>query len=272
LKEFTIRSLYGALFVAVVILAAGWHPAGLFLLLSFVLVAGLHEFYNLSFKLKAFPLKISGILIAYSAFSISFAAASGLVPQYSLNVIPALILLLPVIVLFYAPDTFLSSFATTLAGIVYLALPAALFPWLGYTNNVYDYRIPLGVFFIIWTYDSFAYLVGVLIGKNRMLPSISPKKSWEGFFGGLLLTVPLGWMLGKFWPVLSGTGWMLLVVLIVITGTLGDFVESALKRTAGLKDSGSFMPGHGGILDRFDSFLFAVPFVYLYLQIVNLLT
>ncbi len=126
-------------------------------------------------------------------------------------------------------------------------------------------QIVTGIFVIIWANDSFAYLTGSLLGKHKMFPEISPKKTWEGFTGGLLLSMGMSLILSRFFNALSSSEWLYLTILIVLTGTLGDFIESAIKRNAGVKDSGKLMPGHGGFLDRFDSLLFALPFVYLYM-------
>lgn len=165
--------------------------------------------------------------------------------------------------------------------IVYLGLPLGLFISFVLNSPIYCPIFWLTVIALIWLIDSLAYLVGSRIGKTKLFERISPKKTWEGFLGAGLLTVPLAWMAGELfltdptkfyfvsdWCVQnSGLFMAILSVIIWITGTLGDLFESCIKRNFGVKDSGSFMPGHGGILDRFDSFIFILPFVLLLLQI-----
>ena len=125
-----------------------------------------------------------------------------------------------------------------------------------------------GFFILLWANDTFAYLTGIIFGKHRLFERISPKKSWEGFFGGLVGTVVLSFLVAKLFPVLPFYHWMAVAALIVVFGVYGDLIESLLKRNLKIKDSGHFLPGHGGILDRFDSVLLAAPMVYFYLKLV----
>jgi phosphatidate cytidylyltransferase len=126
----------------------------------------------------------------------------------------------------------------------------------------------LSMFLIIWTNDTFAYLSGLTFGKHKLFERISPKKTWEGFIGGLLASLLIGYFLHQFILEVSLLKWLFLCLLIAISSVLGDFIESLFKRTAGIKDSGTIMPGHGGILDRIDSLLFVVPVMYIYIQII----
>jgi len=127
------------------------------------------------------------------------------------------------------------------------------------------------MFILIWANDTFAYIVGKTIGKHKLFERISPKKTIEGFVGGMVFTVIGAYILGQsfYFTFLTPWQWMAFAAILVIFGTLGDLVESHLKRNAGVKDSGTIMPGHGGILDRLDSVLFAIPFLFLYYQILN---
>ena len=126
--------------------------------------------------------------------------------------------------------------------------------------------IPLGIVLLVWANDTFAYFAGSLFGKHRIAPEISPRKSWEGFAGGLIFAMVTAYVLSGFYFSLNPVQWMVVASLVVVFGTLGDFFESWLKRQAGVKDSGSLMPGHGGFLDRFDALIFCLPFVTLYLM------
>ena len=126
------------------------------------------------------------------------------------------------------------------------------------------------LFVLIWSSDSFAFFTGKFFGKHKMAPKISPKKTWEGFAGGVILTMVAGFFIEQYHPELRGN-WMIVGLLVAVFAPLGDLVESQLKRTFGVKDSGKIIPGHGGILDRLDSFIICVPVVYLYFVLENLI-
>ncbi|WP_224483545.1 phosphatidate cytidylyltransferase [Robertkochia aurantiaca] len=127
----------------------------------------------------------------------------------------------------------------------------------------------IGIFILIWVNDSFAYLVGKTFGKRKLFERVSPKKTIEGFLGGLFFALLAAYLLYRYGHELNLAQWILLALVVVITGSLGDLVESMFKRRAGVKDSGAILPGHGGLLDRLDSLVFAAPFAYLMLQIFN---
>lgn len=149
--------------------------------------------------------------------------------------------------------------------VIYVALPFSFALGLPKYSS-YDSNFSLEVIFLfilIWSSDTFAYLVGKSIGKHKMAPKISPKKTWEGYAGGVVLTLVLSYFVEMYQPQLRGN-WMVVGFLIAAFAPLGDLVESQLKRTFGVKDSGNIIPGHGGVLDRLDSFLICVPVVYLY--------
>lgn len=165
-----------------------------------------------------------------------------------------------------------------LAGLIYITMPVLMMLDLGlelniHTNGsstelIYQKLIPCGILFSIWINDTMAYLVGSFIGKTPF-SKISPKKTWEGTAGGVILCIATIALLGYYIPVakvLEVHHWAIIAGLCAIFGTIGDLFESKLKRMAGVKDSGSFMPGHGGFLDRFDSLLFAVPAVWIYVH------
>ena len=136
-------------------------------------------------------------------------------------------------------------------------------------DNGYNAMIVAGSFLMIWTNDTFAYLVGKQFGKHKLLERISPKKTIEGFLGGLVFTLLAGYLIAMFTDTLSTITWCIISVIMSIFGTIGDLIQSKFKRQAGVKDSGTIMPGHGGIFDRLDSVIFASPFLYLFLQILT---
>lgn len=137
-----------------------------------------------------------------------------------------------------------------------------------YKNN-FTPLLLLGGFILVWVNDSAAYLVGKNFGKQKLFPSISPKKTVEGFLGGLFFACISSYFITTYTDTLGFTSWLILAIIVSVFGTVGDLIESKFKRQAGVKDSGVIMPGHGGLLDRLDSIIFAAPFIYLYLRIIN---
>lgn len=187
--------------------------------------------------------------------------------------------ILPIVELLFSKQIRPKNIAHSFFGILYISLSWALFMNLRSMGNLFldtgkgsfDYGIiiPAGIVFSIWINDTMAYIVGSLIGKTPLSP-ISPKKTWEGTIGGAVLSIVVIALLGKFTSygqVYSVVDWIVIAALSSIMGTMGDLLESKLKRLAGVKDSGSFMPGHGGFLDRFDSLLIAIPFVWVYVKL-----
>jgi phosphatidate cytidylyltransferase len=157
-----------------------------------------------------------------------------------------------------------------LIALLFISVPFIIIHFFGFfslsdQNELVNYRMILFIFILTWTFDTFAYIFGVNFGKRKILPSISPKKSYEGFLGGLIFTLIASYIttLNLFEIEISKA--MTISVFIPFTATLGDFTESYYKRQAGVKDSGNLIPGHGGILDRMDAFLFTIPLLYIYL-------
>lgn len=130
-------------------------------------------------------------------------------------------------------------------------------------------NILLGSFILVWVNDSFAYLIGKNFGKQKLFPRISPKKTYEGFLGGLFFSCLSSFFIAKYTYTLEFTNWLILAIIVSVFGTIGDLIESKYKRQAGVKDSGIIMPGHGGLLDRLDSIIFAAPFIYLFLRLIR---
>jgi phosphatidate cytidylyltransferase len=134
---------------------------------------------------------------------------------------------------------------------------------------VYNHEITLGFMFLLWANDSGAYLIGMSLGKNKLFERISPKKSWEGFFGGLVVAIGVAVLCSLFFTTLAVQHWIVMAILVTLFGTFGDLVESMFKRSMNVKDSGKLLPGHGGFLDRFDGLLIAAPMVYSYLVLFS---
>jgi phosphatidate cytidylyltransferase len=192
-----------------------------------------------------------------------------------------LVYLLPVMVLLLSLELFVLrphfalDFARVLMGWVYVVLPMALITTFSFIPGSYSPWLPLGFFILLWVNDSGAYLVGSSLGKTKLFERVSPKKTWEGMIGGLLATIAVAWVYSKWGMVkqdlvmLSSLHWIIIGVLVSVFGTLGDLVESHLKRTAGVKDSGILIPGHGGVLDRFDGYLLSLPMVYTFVYLIH---
>ncbi|MCH9661436.1 MAG: phosphatidate cytidylyltransferase, partial [Bacteroidetes bacterium] len=147
-----------------------------------------------------------------------------------------------------------------ISGFVFLAL-------IPFRNGTYEVWLIIGVFILIWANDSFAYLIGKNFGRRKLLERVSPKKTVEGFLGGFIGTFIAGFIIFKYTQLLSLGDWLLMAALVSVFGTFGDLIQSKFKRQAGVKDSGTLMPGHGGIYDRLDSVIFVSPFIYAFLEI-----
>jgi len=142
-----------------------------------------------------------------------------------------------------------------------VAVPFSLLSYIVFPDGGnYEPLSLLGIIFLIWTNDSFAYFTGSLIGKTKLFERISPGKTWEGFFGGLFFCLGMGLLIGTYLENIPK--WILFALIMSVFGTVGDLVESHMKRLAGMKDSGKILPGHGGVLDRFDALIFATPFIF----------
>ena len=161
------------------------------------------------------------------------------------------------------PSTFLQRLDVCIRYIVFSFGILILLP---IREGVYQESIILSLVLFIWTNDSFAYLVGKNFGKRKLFESVSPKKTIEGFVGGVIFTIVIGIVISYYFETLSMLQWVVLSVITSVLGTIGDLIESKFKRQASIKDSGNIMPGHGGLLDRLDSLLFVAPFVYLYIH------
>jgi phosphatidate cytidylyltransferase len=152
--------------------------------------------------------------------------------------------------------------------IAYIVLPFVMLTEIPFLNDSYDPKIIIGIFILIWIDDSFAYIVGSTLGRNKLFEKVSPNKTVEGAIGGLIAALLGSYFIALYCTSLTLINWLVITLILVIFGLLGDLIESKFKREAGLKDSSNLIPGHGGFLDRLDSIIFAAPFVYVYLHIL----
>ena len=207
--------------------------------------------------------------IVFRQFSRSVTDEAGGAVLYLLLYIGLLLPTLFVCELFRRSATPLANLGATLLGVLYVAVPLSLLLYVPVLagDGVWRPETVLCYIFIIWANDVFAYLVGMTFGRHRLCERLSPKKSWEGFFGGIAGAVVLGLVAAR---VMDGSCWVWagLALVAAATGVLGDLVESMFKRAAGVKDSGTLIPGHGGVLDRFDAMLLSAPFVFVYMLFV----
>lgn len=258
--------------MVVMIGGIAWNQYSLMVLFFAISMLGLDEFYKLLINAGYLPNRRLGLICGGTIFllvilSVLIGAQAAV---YLSFVLAACIFFSE---LYRNKQTPFQNIAYTITGIIYIVMPFAL--WVsflkGYStdNGVYNPHLLLGFFFLLWTNDTGAYLVGMSIGKHKLWERISPKKTWEGFFGGLVLSIIIGYVISMFYTELHPILWMVMAATVSCAGTMGDLVESAFKRSINAKDSGSILPGHGGILDRFDGVFLSTPFVLVLLELVQ---
>lgn len=181
--------------------------------------------------------------------------------------LPPIIILTLVAELYRKKQAPFTNIALTLVAVLYIAAPFSLLILMGFLHGAYSWHIILGTVFLIWTSDSGAYFSGKTFGKTKLFERISPGKTWEGWLGGTLLSLGVAYVLSLYLHDLDLPHWLGVAAIVSVFGVLGDLVESMLKRSLQVKDSGSLLPGHGGILDRFDSLLMVVPFIIAFLKV-----
>ncbi|WP_295936764.1 phosphatidate cytidylyltransferase [uncultured Alistipes sp.] len=276
LKNLMVRTLSGLILAGVVLGAIIWSQWSYAALLLALLVGGMFEFYTLARKQGNEPQQLLGIVAGVVLFALNFAFVSDDIEVLRsdraifASGLAFLLLLLPVMFiceLYRKNDNPASAIGTTLMGVIYVALPLSLLCYFPLFGGGWNPWTVVAYIFIIWANDVFAYLVGMSIGRHRLFERISPKKSWEGFFGGIVGAIAMGVAAAY---VLDASVWVWagLALVTAVFGVLGDLVESMLKRAAGVKDSGNLIPGHGGVLDRFDAMLLSAPFVFVYMLFV----
>lgn len=279
LKNMTIRAITGTIFVAAVV-TCFLRPEAMMFLFALVTALSVWEFTGLvnnsgDVRVNRFICTVAGVylFLAFAGFCSGITPAAVFIPY-----------LLTVVYLFIselytkAPNS-INNWAYTMLSQMYIALPFSMINVVAFHStgdaHVYDYLLPLSIFIFLWTNDTGAYISGSLLGRHKLFPRVSPGKSWEGSIGGGLLVLAVAALVGYLanssegGHTLSIPAWMGLGLVVVFFGTWGDLVESLFKRTLGIKDSGNILPGHGGMLDRFDSSLMAFPAAVVYLYTVT---
>ena len=291
MKNFIVRTITGIIFVAAIV-ACFLRPDAMVLLFSIITGLTVWEFTGLVNQRKSVNVNrfISTVAAVYFFYAMTYYCSdmyAGIAK--SVVFIPYLVTIVYLLVaeLYLRQEDPLQDWAYTMLAQMYIALPFSLINVLAFnaTNDgmvAFNTLLPLSIFIFLWINDTGAYCCGSLLGRHKLFPRISPAKSWEGSIGGALFVLAAAWLIGEYdqmlaldgehtrIPMLSIPEWMGLGLVVVVFGTWGDLVESLFKRTLGIKDSGNILPGHGGMLDRFDSSLLAIPAAVVYLYTLSL--
>ena len=277
-NNFIQRAVTGVLFVIVLVGCILYSPLSFGILFTIISVLSVHEFAQL--VSKSSEVSINKTITALGGAYL-FLALMSFCTQQSVGArvfLPYLGLLLYMMIteLYLKKKNPTGNWAYSMLSQLYVALPFALLNVLAFQNSpetgsvTYNPILPLSIFVFIWLSDTGAYCVGSLIGKHRLFERISPKKSWEGSIGGGIFSIASSLGFAHFFPFMPGWQWVGLAIVVVIFGTWGDLTESLMKRQLGIKDSGNILPGHGGMLDRFDSALMAIPAAVVYLYAMTM--
>ncbi len=293
MNETLKRAISGAVYIILLIASILYSTESFFALFGIFLVVTIYEFCNLVQLRKTLPLVIGGFI--YTAITLishynklTNQTINNLlstnfditVNQQHLNIILLAITLVVsakcILFLFYDKIQTISTSSKYLYLTGYIILPFVFITKISFGIKDYNPKIIIGLFILIWTNDTFAYIVGKSIGRNKLFEKISPKKTIEGFIGGIVFAIVAGYLISKYYIKANPNFlhksvliWTSIAVIVGVFGTIGDLIESKFKRIAGVKDSGNIMPGHGGILDRLDSVIFVAPIIFLFYQILN---
>jgi phosphatidate cytidylyltransferase len=294
LSNFLNRTVTGFFIVLLIIGGISLSSVSFFFLFLFILIAGMFEFYKMSRMMKVRPQKYFGVLIGVLFFVLNFLYAVQFLNQKYFFLFLPLVFLIFINELYLKQNRPFTNIAYTFLGLLYVALPLSLLNYFIFSTNgesltsvsyerldavnfifqpeeqiVYSPQILLGFFILFWVNDTAAYLFGTALGKHRLFKRISPRKTWEGLLGGVFIALVASYLISIYFKDLSLPDWLMITFIVIIVGTFGDLVESMYKRSLGLKNSGRILPGHGGILDRFDGVLLSSPIVFTYLQLIK---
>ncbi|MGV8993021.1 MAG: phosphatidate cytidylyltransferase [Flavobacterium sp.] len=264
MRESLIRAASGIVYILLLVGATLYSPYTFQVLFGILMLVSIYEYCKLIKTSLLGPLFVG--LLLYSLFAV-----------LSRDFLTGVLLLIPT--LYFAINTMILLFKNDMSEMPeeqklrsvgnYIILPFIIISAIPFEQDYYNPKVIISIFILIWINDTFAYIVGKSIGKNKLFEAISPKKTIEGFIGGLGFSMLGALILAQEYTHQPFIIWVIIAVIVSVFGTIGDLVESRFKRIAKVKDSGSIMPGHGGILDRLDSIIFAAPFVYLFYQIIK---
>jgi phosphatidate cytidylyltransferase len=274
-NNLTQRLITGILGSAAIITGVSFGQWTYFLIFFIICLFTLLEFYKLVGLDGLAPQKaygtLCGVLIYVLSFFIEGRISLGgrvMPPQFYILIFPFISCIYMIKLYKKFERKPFTNIAFTFLGILYVAVPFALLNVAVYDEGRYNYEIILGCLLILWASDTGAYFAGTRFGKRKLFERISPKKSWEGFVGGAILAMIFVFGLAYYLHSLTVQQWFIVGLIIIIGGTFGDLIESLLKRSIEIKDSGDSLPGHGGFLDRFDGLLISAPFIAAYLEMV----
>lgn len=277
-NNFILRAVTGVLFVAVLAGCILFSPLSFGILFTLIAALSVYEFGGLmnqsgEVRINRMITSLGGayLVLALMSYCIQSSGSKVFLPYLGLLVY------LMVSELYLKRENPIGNWAYSMLSQLYVALPFALLNVLAFHNDAaypessvsYNPVLPLSIFVFIWLSDTGAYCVGSLIGRHRLFERISPKKSWEGSIGGGILSIAAAFVFARLFPFMTIAGWAGLALVVVVFGTWGDLAESLMKRQLGIKDSGNILPGHGGMLDRFDSALLAIPASVVYLTLLG---
>lgn len=267
-NNLTQRVITGVLGAAIVIFCVTFRDWTYFAIFFVICLLSLLEFYRVSGLDGLLPQKTFGTICGMVIFSLSFFIERGDISSKFYFLIFPLVSCVYLIKLYkkFERKPF-TNIAYTFLGLFYIAVPFSLLHVAAFDQGKYNYQIILGSLLILWASDSGAYFAGTRFGRRKLFERISPKKSWEGFVGGAALALVFAFGLSRYFETLAIWQWLTIAAIIIVGGTYGDLVESLLKRSVEIKDSGEMLPGHGGFLDRFDGLLIATPFIVAFLEI-----
>ena len=282
MSNLVLRSITGVLFVATIILCISWNKYSAGLLFLVFSTLGTVEFYQILNKKELSNNTKYGPFVNVVVYSLLTLAFIEIIDYRFLFLIVPLLLILVVQELFMKDTIPYQNISSTLFGILYITLPFAALNYISFNEEFYskiglsgNWSLLTGFFIILWTSDSMAYLVGRKFGKYKLFPRVSPGKTWEGFIGGVVFAVIAGYIYSLVTKdvqadstINASLHWIIMSLIISVFGMLGDLSESLLKRSGGVKDSGSLLPGHGGVLDRFDGIFFSSPIILTYLLFI----
>lgn len=267
INNFVTRALSGFLFVAVIISSILFNAYVFAAVFALTTALAVREFQQMTSREKVQVNNSVGMLGGTILFLCTFLHASKLTDFPVYTIYGLYVVFVIIAELFRKKSDPLHNWAYFIMGQIYVALPFSLLNLILFING-WQPIILLAVFITIWVNDTGAYLFGITFGKHRLFERVSPKKSWEGFIGGAFTALLSGFVFSRFIQDLSLMEWLIFSEIIAIFGTLGDLIESLIKRTVNIKDSGNVIPGHGGLLDRFDSMVLAAPVTFIYLIIL----
>ena len=265
------RAITGFFFIIVMLASVLLGPyvfTGFYLLLT---VLCLHEFYKLLKQSNLGPNLPVGLLNGAYIF-IAVALIYYVVPAMSHKLLLLIALtsaLLFVSELFKTSEAPFTNIGFTYLGLIFAVVPFCFFHALGFIHGYFNGHLPMAFLLMLWANDTGAYLTGRFFGRTKLFERHSPKKTWEGFFGGVAIAALAGFIISIYFKEFQWRQWVSVAIIIGCVGTLGDLIESMFKRSLNIKDSGGILPGHGGLLDRFDGLLLAAPVVYTYLYFIT---